>query len=228
MLSNGGAGEDSWRAPWTARRSNQSILKEISPEYSLEGLMLKLKLRYFGHLMWRADSLKKTLMLGKTEGRRRGDRGWGGWMASLTQWTRVWANSGRQWSRGKPGMLQSMGITKYRTSLRDWTTTSYSLDSEVRASPGFLPGPQNPASFPGCILRHRWQASTSSPSNSLPVWTTPPRNPALGRESNRSTQSLYGASISKSPGSGRGFCWCTRVHVCTQSACMCAHTPGSV
>ena len=60
------------RVPWTARRSNQSILKEISPEYSLEGLMLKLKLRYFGHLMRRNDSLEKILMLGKTEGRRRG------------------------------------------------------------------------------------------------------------------------------------------------------------
>ena len=59
------------RVPWTARRSNQSVLKEISPEYSLEGLMLKLKLQYFGHLMQRVDSLKKTLMLGKTEGRRR-------------------------------------------------------------------------------------------------------------------------------------------------------------
>ena len=59
------------RVPWTARRSNQSILKEIRPGYSLEGLMLKLKLQYFGHLMWRADSLEKTLMLGKIEGRRR-------------------------------------------------------------------------------------------------------------------------------------------------------------
>ena len=64
------------RVPWTARRSNQSILKEISPEHSLEGVMLKLKLQYFGHLMRRADSLEKTLMLGKIEGRRRtGDRG---------------------------------------------------------------------------------------------------------------------------------------------------------
>ena len=62
------------RVPWTARRSNQSILKEISPKYSLEGLMLKLKLQYFGHLMWRTDSLEKTLILGNTEGRRR--RGW--------------------------------------------------------------------------------------------------------------------------------------------------------
>ena len=70
------------RVPWTARRSNQSILKEISPEYSLEGQMLKLKLQYFGHLMGRTDSFQKTLMLGKIEGgRRRGD----GWMASLTQ-----------------------------------------------------------------------------------------------------------------------------------------------
>ena len=74
------------RVPWTVRRSNQSILKEINPEYSLERLMLKLKLQYFGHLMRRTDSLKKTLMLGMIEGRRRrGDRGWDGWMASLTR-----------------------------------------------------------------------------------------------------------------------------------------------
>ena len=67
------------RVPWTSRRSNQSILREINPEYSLEGLMLKLKLQYFGHLMWRANSLEKTPMLGKTEGKRRGnDRGWDG------------------------------------------------------------------------------------------------------------------------------------------------------
>ena len=75
ILLNCGIGEDSLRVPWTARRSNQSILKEISPEYSLEGLMLKLKLQYFGHLMQRTDSLGKTLMLGKTEGgRRRGQQ----------------------------------------------------------------------------------------------------------------------------------------------------------
>ena len=71
MVSNCGVGEDSLRVPWTARRSNQSVLKEISPECSLEGLMLKLKLQYFGHLMRRADSLEKTLMLGKNEGSRR-------------------------------------------------------------------------------------------------------------------------------------------------------------
>ena len=78
------------RDPWTAR-SIQSILKEINPEYSLEGLMLKLQ--YFGHLTRRTNSLEKTLMLGKSEGKRRGNRGRDGWMASLTQWTWVWANS---------------------------------------------------------------------------------------------------------------------------------------
>ena len=78
------------RVPWTARRSNQPILKEISPEYSLGGLMLQLKLQYFGHLMGRTDSLEKTLMLGKTEGgRRRDDRGWYVWTASLMWWTWV-------------------------------------------------------------------------------------------------------------------------------------------
>ena len=82
------------RVPWTVRRFNQSILREISPEYSLEGLMLKLKLQYFSHLMGRTDSLEKSLMLGKIEDRRwRGRRGWNGCMASPTWWTWVWASS---------------------------------------------------------------------------------------------------------------------------------------
>ena len=82
------------RVPWIARRLNQSILKEINPEYSLEWLMLKLQ--YFGHLMWWADSLERTLMVGKTEGRRRrGNRRGDGWMALSTQWTWVWASSRR-------------------------------------------------------------------------------------------------------------------------------------
>ena len=75
------------RVPWTARRSNQSILKEISPEYSSEGLMLKLKLQYFGHLMQRADSFEKTLMLGKTEGRRRRGRQKMRWLDGITDST---------------------------------------------------------------------------------------------------------------------------------------------
>ena len=74
------------RIPWTARRSNQSILKEISPEYSLEGLMLKLKLQYFGHLMRRTDSLEKTLMLGKIEGGRRRGRQRRRWLDGITEW----------------------------------------------------------------------------------------------------------------------------------------------
>ena len=99
------------RVPWTVRRSSQSILNEISPGCSLEGLMLKPKLQYFGHLIWRVDSLEKTLMLGGIGGRRRrgDDRGWNGWMASLTQWTWVWVNSGSWWWTGRPGVLQFMG-----------------------------------------------------------------------------------------------------------------------
>ena len=98
------------RIPWTARRSNQSILKEISPECSLEGLMLKLKLHYFGYLMWRADSLEKTLMLGKTEGRRRRGRQRMRWFDGiLTQRTWVWASSRSWWWTGRPRVLQFMG-----------------------------------------------------------------------------------------------------------------------
>ena len=108
------------RVSWTARRSNKSILKEISPEYSLEGLILKLKLQYFGHLMGRTDSFEKTLMLGKIEGWGEvDDRGWDGWMASPTQWTWVWASSGSWWWTGKPGVLQPMGSQRVA---HDWAT----------------------------------------------------------------------------------------------------------
>ena len=97
------------RVPWTARRSNQSILKEISPGCPLEGVMLKLKLQYFGHLMRRVDSFEKTPMLGKTECRRRERwKGWDDWMASPTQWTWVWVDSGSWWWTGRPGTLWFM------------------------------------------------------------------------------------------------------------------------
>ena len=101
-----------FRVPWTARRSNQSILKEINPEYSLERLMLKLKLQHFGHLMRIANSVEKTLMLGKIEGRRK--RGWQRmrWLDGICTW--VWANSGGWWRTGKPGLLQSMGLQRVR------------------------------------------------------------------------------------------------------------------
>ena len=111
------------RVPWTARRSKQSFLKEISPEYSLEGLMLKLKPQYFGHLMRRADSFEKVLMLGMTEGwRRRDDRGWDGWMASPTRWAWVWVSSRSWWWTGRADVLQSMG-SQSQTRLRDCTGT---------------------------------------------------------------------------------------------------------
>ena len=110
-----------WRrlltVPRIAGRSNQSTLKEINLEYSSEGLMLKLKLQYFGYLMQRADSLEKTLMLGKKAGGEGDDRGWDGWMASPTRWTWVWANCGRWWRTGRPGVLQSMGSQRVRGAL---------------------------------------------------------------------------------------------------------------
>ena len=97
------------RVPWTARRSSQSILKEISPEYSLERLMLKLKLQYFGHLMWRTDSLEKTPTLGRLKAGGADDWGEDVWMALPAQWIWVWASSRRWWRTRKPGALQSMG-----------------------------------------------------------------------------------------------------------------------
>ena len=95
---------------YAARRSKQSILKEMNPEYSLEGLMLNQKLQYFGHLMPRTNSLEKSL-IGKYWGQKekRSHRDWDGCMASSTHQTEVWENSGRQWRTEKPGMLQSMG-----------------------------------------------------------------------------------------------------------------------
>ena len=116
-----------FRVPWTAKRSSQCILKEISPEYSLEGLMLKLKLQYFDHLMQRTDSSEKILMLGKIEGRRkRVNRGWDGWMASPTQLGWVWVNSGSWCWTGRPGVLQSMG-SQSQTQLSAWTELSWKL-----------------------------------------------------------------------------------------------------
>ena len=108
------------RVPWTARRSNHSILKKISPGCSLAGLRLKLRLQYFGHLMGRVDSLEKTLVLGRIGGRGEGDnRGWDGWMASPTQWTWVWVDSRSWWWTGRLGMLWFMGSQRVG---HDWAT----------------------------------------------------------------------------------------------------------
>jgi len=107
------------RVPWTARRSNQSSLKKISPECSLEGLMLKLKLQYFGH---QSFHWKRLMLGGIGAGGEGDDRGWDGWMASVTRWTWVWMNSGSWWWTGRPGMLRFMGLQRVR---HDWATELY-------------------------------------------------------------------------------------------------------
>ena len=108
------------RVPWTAKRSNQSILKEISPEYSLEGLMLKLKLQYFGHLMQRTDSLGKTLTLGKIEGGRRRGRQRMRWLTGITDWMDMSMSKVRELLMDREAWHATVhGILKSQTRLSD-------------------------------------------------------------------------------------------------------------
>ena len=137
------------KVPWTARRSNQSILKEISPEYSLEGLMLKLKLQYFGHLMRRTDSFGKTLMLGKIEcGGERNDRGWDGWMASLMDMS---LSKLRELVMGRETWCAAFhGVAKSGTRLSNWTVNWLRF-----------------------LLCHLWGINLVGPSCRKPPWYLP-------------------------------------------------------
>ena len=141
------------RVPWTARRSNQSILKEINPEYSLEGLMLKLKLQYFGQLMRSADSLEKTLMLGKIKGKRR--RGWQRmrWLDGITCSMDMIMRD----SEGQGTWCAAVhGVAKSQTRLIDWTTT-------IR--PALVPPVTHPPSSLTEFLQNKWSYLTEGNFN---------------------------------------------------------------
>ena len=126
MLLNCDVGEDSW-VPWTARRSNQSILKEISPGWSLVGLMLKMKLQYFSTWWAELTHLKRPWCWERLKAGGEGnDRGWDGWMASPTQWTWIWVDSCNWWWPGRPGMLRSWDHKESdMTEWLNWTEQYY-------------------------------------------------------------------------------------------------------
>ena len=149
MLLNCGVGEDSWESlglPRTARRSNQSILKEISPECSLEGPMLTLKLQYFVHLMLPREELthwkRRWCWERLRAGEERDDSGWDGWMASPTEWTLVWVDSRCCWWTGRPGMLWFMGSQRVG---HNWATELNRTDynSSLVETHQFLPDPED-------------------------------------------------------------------------------------
>ena len=140
MLLNCGAGED-LSVPWTSRRSSQSILKLFSPEYSLEGLMLKLDLQYCGHWCKKLTHWKRLWCWEGLGAGGEGDNwGWDGSRASLTRWTRVWVNYENWWWTGRPGVLRFMGSQRVR---HDWETELNWTDSETKCNLVFSKSPEN-------------------------------------------------------------------------------------
>ena len=160
------------RVPWTARRPNQSILKEINPEYSLEELMLKLKFQYFGHLMWRANSLEKTLMLGKIEGRRR--RGWQRmrWLDGITDSMDMSLSKLQELSMDREAWHAAVhGVTKSRTRLSDWLNWT-----ELRQDPS-----EFSVAFPGGTVVKSLPANTGD-SGGMGLIPGSERSPGVGND----------------------------------------------
>ena len=155
------------RVPWTARRSNQSILKEIDPGYSLEGLMLKLKLQYFGHLMQELTHWKRPWCWERLKTGEGDNRGSDGWMASPTQWTWVWGNSRSWWWTGRPGVLRFMGLQRVG---HDWATElkcQQMFYTWVEILMRFCFSPKEPNYFQHRDYVKQWSPTFSAPGTSF-------------------------------------------------------------